>query len=89
MCVKTDGSEPQTITLATVDVCKVSVLTLFLTLLVQARVAAGESINSWNESHKCPYIKNEKQILHPGEVNNHQICSFVMCFRLTKSENVL
>ncbi|CAD7695435.1 unnamed protein product, partial [Ostreobium quekettii] len=34
-----------------------------------ARVASADAITNWNELHRCPYIKVQKAIIHPGEVN--------------------
>jgi hypothetical protein len=35
---------------------------------VQPRVASTEAIATWNELSRCPYIKEAKTIVHPGEV---------------------
>ncbi|CAD7696557.1 unnamed protein product [Ostreobium quekettii] len=53
---QTDGTDPQKITVATAEVCK-------------PRVASSETVTNWNEMNKCPYIKVQKTINHPGEVN--------------------
>jgi hypothetical protein len=34
----------------------------------QPRVASTEAIATWNELSRCPYIKEAKTIVHPGEV---------------------
>lgn len=45
-------------------------LTLAASLLpcLQPRVASTEAIATWNELSRCPYIKETKTIVHPGEV---------------------
>lgn len=35
----------------------------------QPRVATAEKITGWSEMDKCPYVKVEKSIVHPGEVS--------------------
>ncbi|WIA34025.1 hypothetical protein OEZ86_012406 [Tetradesmus obliquus] len=37
--------------------------------LVKPRVASTEAIATWNELSRCPYIKEAKTLVHPGEVN--------------------
>jgi hypothetical protein len=36
--------------------------------VLQPRVASTEAIATWNELSRCPYIKEAKTIVHPGEV---------------------
>lgn len=36
---------------------------------LQPRVAATEVVATWSELARCPYIKETKTIIHPGEVN--------------------
>ncbi|KAL6755216.1 WD40 repeat-like protein [Haematococcus lacustris] len=53
---QTDDSEPQKLIVATADVCKPG-------------VASAEVVSSWTDFSKSPYIKEQKVIFHPGEVN--------------------
>ncbi|KAK4481988.1 hypothetical protein RD792_012904 [Penstemon davidsonii] len=52
----TDGSVPNTLVIANVEV-------------VKARVAAAEHIAQFNEESRSPFVKKSKTIIHPGEVN--------------------
>ncbi|GMH42256.1 hypothetical protein BSKO_10175 [Bryopsis sp. KO-2023] len=58
---QTDGSDPQRITVATADVFR-------------PRVASADKITGWSDMEKCPYVKVEKSIVHPGEVNKLRDC---------------
>ncbi|KAL6539226.1 WD-40 repeat-containing protein msi4 [Orobanche gracilis] len=53
---QTDGSVPNTLVIANVEV-------------VKARVAAAEHIAQFNEESRSPFVKKSKTIIHPGEVN--------------------
>eukprot|EP00798_Chlamydomonas_sp_ICE-L_P030922 gene30922-35977_t len=53
---QTDNSEPQKLISANVDVCK-------------PHVCSSEVVSNWNEFSRCPYIKDQKVVFHPGEVN--------------------
>eukprot|EP00195_Chlamydomonas_chlamydogama_P006777 CAMPEP_0202905910 /NCGR_PEP_ID=MMETSP1392-20130828/36561_1 /ASSEMBLY_ACC=CAM_ASM_000868 /TAXON_ID=225041 /ORGANISM="Chlamydomonas chlamydogama, Strain SAG 11-48b" /LENGTH=458 /DNA_ID=CAMNT_0049594215 /DNA_START=185 /DNA_END=1558 /DNA_ORIENTATION=+ len=53
---QTDGSEPQKLIASNVEVTK-------------PHVCSSEVVSSWQEFSKCPYIKDQKVIFHPGEVN--------------------
>ncbi|KAK2382958.1 WD-40 repeat-containing protein MSI4 [Trifolium repens] len=53
---QTDGTVPNTLVIATVEV-------------VKPRVAAAEHIAQFNEKGRSPFVKKHKTILHPGEVN--------------------
>ncbi|KAK2425191.1 WD-40 repeat-containing protein MSI4 [Trifolium repens] len=53
---QTDGTVPNTLVIATVEV-------------VKPRVAAAEHIAQFNEEARSPFVKKHKTILHPGEVN--------------------
>ncbi|KAL9169712.1 hypothetical protein ABFS82_04G096600 [Erythranthe guttata] len=53
---QTDGSVPNTLVIANVEV-------------VKARVAAAEHISQFNEESRSPFVKKYKTIIHPGEVN--------------------
>ncbi|KAG6388541.1 hypothetical protein SASPL_149969 [Salvia splendens] len=53
---QTDGSVPNTLVIANVEV-------------VKARVAAAEHISQFNEESRSPFVKKSKTIIHPGEVN--------------------
>uniref|UniRef100_A0A803LD82 Uncharacterized protein n=1 Tax=Chenopodium quinoa TaxID=63459 RepID=A0A803LD82_CHEQI len=52
----TDGSVPNTLVIANVEV-------------VKPRVAAAEHISQFNEEARSPFVKKFKTIIHPGEVN--------------------
>ncbi|KAK6128021.1 hypothetical protein DH2020_038224 [Rehmannia glutinosa] len=52
----TDGSVPNTLVIANVEV-------------VKARVAVCLSIFQFNEESRSPFVKKSKTIIHPGEVN--------------------
>ena len=34
----------------------------------QAHVCSSDVVSAWNEFSKCPYIKEERIVYHPGEV---------------------
>eukprot|EP00798_Chlamydomonas_sp_ICE-L_P016080 gene16080-22219_t len=53
---QTDNSEPQKLVCSNVDICK-------------PRVSSGSHITSWNDYSHCPYIREQKVIYHPGEIN--------------------
>ncbi|KAL0380500.1 UNVERIFIED_CONTAM: WD-40 repeat-containing protein MSI4 [Sesamum angustifolium] len=53
---QTDGSVPNTLVIANVEV-------------VKSRVAAAEHIAQFNEESRSPFVKKSKTIIHPGEVN--------------------
>uniref|UniRef100_A0A7S3VQR3 Histone-binding protein RBBP4-like N-terminal domain-containing protein n=1 Tax=Dunaliella tertiolecta TaxID=3047 RepID=A0A7S3VQR3_DUNTE len=53
---QTDDSEPQKLIVATADVCK-------------PNVASAEVVSSWTDFSKSPYLREEKVLFHPGEVN--------------------
>ncbi|KAL4359169.1 hypothetical protein HN51_018883 [Arachis hypogaea] len=53
---QTDGSVPNTLVVANVEV-------------VKPRVAAAEHISQFNEESRSPFVKKYKTIIHPGEVN--------------------
>ncbi|KAF6148803.1 hypothetical protein GIB67_038136 [Kingdonia uniflora] len=53
---QTDGSVPNTLVIANVEV-------------VKPRVAAAEHISQFNEEARSPFVKKFKTIIHPGEVN--------------------
>ncbi|MED6109213.1 WD-40 repeat-containing protein msi4 [Stylosanthes scabra] len=53
---QTDGSVPNTLVVANVEV-------------VKPRVAAAEHISQFNEEARSPFVKKYKTIIHPGEVN--------------------
>ncbi|XP_065866690.1 WD-40 repeat-containing protein MSI4-like [Euphorbia lathyris] len=53
---QTDGSVPNTLVIANVEV-------------VKPRVAAAEHIAQFNEEARSPFVKKYKTIIHPGEVN--------------------
>ncbi|PIN02574.1 Nucleosome remodeling factor, subunit CAF1/NURF55/MSI1 [Handroanthus impetiginosus] len=53
---QTDGSVPNTLVIANVEV-------------VKTRVAAAEHIAQFNEEARSPFVKKNKTIIHPGEVN--------------------
>lgn len=53
---QTDGSVPNTLVVATVEV-------------VKPRVAAAEHINSFSYENRSPFVRKTKTIIHPGEVN--------------------
>ncbi|KAI4324782.1 hypothetical protein MLD38_030238 [Melastoma candidum] len=53
---QTDGSVPNTLVIANVEV-------------VKRRVAAAEHISQFNEEARSPFVKKFKTIIHPGEVN--------------------
>lgn len=42
---------------------------LLVSAVLQPRVAATEVVATWSELARCPYIKETKTIIHPGEVN--------------------
>jgi hypothetical protein len=44
----------------------------------QPRVASTEAIATWNELSRCPYIKEAKTIVHPGEVRHVMLNSHVI-----------
>ncbi|CAN0901258.1 WD-40 repeat-containing protein MSI4 [Linum grandiflorum] len=52
----TDGSVPNTLVIANCEV-------------VKPRVAAAEHISQFNEEARSPFVKKNKTIIHPGEVN--------------------
>eukprot|EP00210_Caulerpa_lentillifera_P005620 g5373.t1 len=56
-------------------------------VFMKARVASGETINSWTESQKCPHLKNEKQIVHPGEVNKIRECPLKSNILITHTDS--
>ncbi|KAK6941374.1 WD40 repeat [Dillenia turbinata] len=53
---QTDGTVPNTLVVATVEV-------------VKPRVAAAQHISKFSVDARSPYVKKHKTILHPGEVN--------------------
>ncbi|KAK2630999.1 hypothetical protein EUGRSUZ_L03581 [Eucalyptus grandis] len=53
---QTDGSVPNTLVIANVEV-------------VKPRVAAAEHISQFNEEARSPFVKKFKTIIHPGEVS--------------------
>ncbi|GAB2293386.1 WD-40 repeat-containing protein msi4 [Dionaea muscipula] len=53
---QTDGSVPNTLVIANVEV-------------VKSRVAAAEHISQFNEEARSPFVRKYKTIIHPGEVN--------------------
>uniref|UniRef100_A0A7C9DUA2 Histone-binding protein RBBP4-like N-terminal domain-containing protein n=1 Tax=Opuntia streptacantha TaxID=393608 RepID=A0A7C9DUA2_OPUST len=53
---QTDGSVPNTLVIANVEV-------------VKPRVAAAEHISQFNEEARSPFVRKYKTIIHPGEVN--------------------
>ncbi|GAB2228014.1 hypothetical protein Droror1_Dr00009843 [Drosera rotundifolia] len=53
---QTDGSVPNTLVIANVEV-------------VKSRVAAAEHISQFNEEARSPFVRKHKTIIHPGEVN--------------------
>ncbi|KAK3220239.1 hypothetical protein Dsin_014209 [Dipteronia sinensis] len=53
---QTDGSVPNTLVIANCEV-------------VKPRVAAAEHISQFNEEARSPFVKKNKTIIHPGEVN--------------------
>lgn len=53
---QTDGSVPNTLVIANVEIIK-------------PRVAAAEHISQFNEEARSPFVKKYKTIIHPGEVN--------------------
>lgn len=53
---QTDGSVPNTLVIANVEV-------------VKPRVAAADHISQFNEEARSPFVKKYKTLIHPGEVN--------------------
>ncbi|KAF8066179.1 D-cysteine desulfhydrase 1 [Scenedesmus sp. PABB004] len=48
------------------DPCKLLVVDVDL---VKPRVASTEVVSTWTELSRCPYMKEVKALVHPGEVN--------------------
>lgn len=36
----------------------------------QAHVCSSEAVSMWSEFARCPYIKEERIVYHPGEVRD-------------------
>ncbi|GAX75310.1 hypothetical protein CEUSTIGMA_g2755.t1 [Chlamydomonas eustigma] len=53
---QTDDTEPQKLISANIDVMK-------------AHVCSSEVVTMWSEFSRCPYIKDQRIVYHPGEVN--------------------
>mmetsp|Transcript_6946 Transcript_6946/g.17049 ORF Transcript_6946/g.17049 Transcript_6946/m.17049 type:complete len:496 (+) Transcript_6946:242-1729(+) len=61
-CLQCAENQPQQLIISCVDIIK-------------PRVASSESLSTFHENYRSPFIRNKKHIFHPGEINKIRECA--------------